>query len=118
MLLATAIVLAFLVLPSPWGLVAVATAAVVEVGEIVAWKKFLSRYRVQTGAEGLVGMRVEVIEECAPKGRARVRGEIWNARCSAPLAVGASARIAAVDGLVLSLEPEPGGGVDAAAGGG
>jgi membrane-bound serine protease (ClpP class) len=108
MLLATAIVLAFLVLPSPWGLVAVAAAAVVEVGEIVAWKKFLSRYRVQTGAEGLIGMRANVIDECAPAGRARVRGEIWNARCDVPLAVGASARIAAVEGLVLSLEPEPG----------
>ena len=110
--------LAFLVLPSPWGLVAVLTAAVIEVGEIFAWKKFLSRYRVKTGAEGLVGMRAEVIEECAPKGRARVRGEIWNARCAAPLPVGASARIAAVDGLVLSLEPEPGEAADPAVGGG
>jgi membrane-bound serine protease (ClpP class) len=108
MLLATTIVLAFLVLPSPWGVVAVGAAAVVEVGEIVAWKKFLSRYRVQTGAEGLIGKRVEVIEECAPAGRARVRGEIWNARCAVPLAVGAGARIAGVDGLVLDLEPEPG----------
>jgi len=114
MLLATSIVLAFLVLPSPWGLVTVAVAAVVEVGEIIAWKKFLSRYRVQTGAEGLIGMRVEVIDECAPTGRARVRGEIWNARSTASLAAGASARVAAVDGLVLSLEPEPSGGAGGA----
>jgi membrane protein implicated in regulation of membrane protease activity len=115
MLLALTIVLAFLVLPSPWGLVAVAVAGVVEAGEIVAWKKFLSRYRVKTGAEGLIGMRAQVIEECAPTGRARIRGEIWNARCATPLAAGDSARVAAVDGLVLALEPEPS---DAAASGG
>jgi membrane protein implicated in regulation of membrane protease activity len=115
-LLATVIVLAFLVLPSPWGLVAVALAAVVEVGEIIAWKKFLSRYRVQTGAEGLVGMRAEVIEACDPKGRARVRGEIWNAVGSAPLAIGASATVAAVEGLVLTLDPDEGTGAASAAG--
>jgi membrane protein implicated in regulation of membrane protease activity len=107
MLLATTIVLAFFVLPSPWGLVAVCVAGVIEVGEIFAWKRFLSRYRVSTGAEGLIGMRAEVIEACDPSGRARVRGELWNAVCSVPLASGQSALVAGVDGLVLSLEPDP-----------
>ncbi len=109
-LLAITIVLAFVVLPSPLGLIAVVVAAVVEVGEIVAWKRWLSRYKIQAGAEALVGMPVEVIEACAPRGRVRLRGEIWNARSSTPLAAGSTATVAAVDGLVLDLRPaaEPG----------
>ena len=106
-LLAITIILAFVVLPFPLGLIAVAVAAVIEIGEIVAWKKWLSRYRIRAGAEALVGMPVEVIEACAPRGRARLRGEIWNARSNTSLAPGASARVAAVDGLVLDLEPAP-----------
>ncbi len=105
MLLAITIVLAFLVLPWPLGLVAVAVAAAVEVGEIIAWRRWLSRYRIRAGTEALVGMPVEVIEACVPRGRARLRGEIWNARSSTPIAVGADARVAGVDGLVLNLEP-------------
>jgi membrane protein implicated in regulation of membrane protease activity len=102
MILALAIVLAIVVLPSPLGFIAVGTAAVIEIGEIVAWKKWLSRYSVKTGAEALVGMRATVIDA----GRARVRGEIWNARSDAPLRPGTEARVAAVDGLVLRLEPD------------
>lgn len=106
MILALAIVLAFAVLPSPLGLIAVSVAGAIEVGEIIAWKRWLSRYRVKTGAEGLIGMPAVVIEDCSPQGRARVRGELWNARASSPLASGAPARVAAVDGLVLELEPD------------
>ena len=105
MLLALAIVGLF-VLPDPWRWVALPVAAVIEVGELYFWIRFLRRYRVTTGAEGLVGERAEVIHRCDPEGRARVRGEIWNARCAAGLAVGDSARIAEVDGLTLVLEPE------------
>jgi membrane protein implicated in regulation of membrane protease activity len=108
-LLAIAIVLAFLVLPSPLGLLMVAVAAVVEVGEVVAWKRWLSRYRIRTGAEGLIGMPVVIVEPVDPTGRARVRGELWNVRSSTPLAVGAAARVRRVDGLVLDLEPAPDG---------
>jgi len=106
-ILALTIVLAIVVLPSPLGLIAVATAAVIEVGEVFAWKRWLSKYSVKTGAEALVGSVATVIDDCSPEGRARVRGEIWNARSDAPLTAGSRARIAAVDGLVLSLEPDP-----------
>jgi membrane protein implicated in regulation of membrane protease activity len=101
MILALAIVLAVVVLPSPLGLIAVGTAAVIEIGEIVAWRKWLSRYSVKTGAEALVGMTATVLDQ----NRVRVRGEIWNARSEDPLEPGTTARIAAVDGLVLSLVP-------------
>ena len=108
MLLALALAGLF-VLPDPWRLVVLVAAAVIEVGEVYFWIRFLRRYRVTTGAEGLIGERAEVIERCAPRGRVRVRGEIWNARCERELEPGASVEIAGVDGLTLVLEPlEPG----------
>jgi membrane-bound serine protease (ClpP class) len=107
MLLAAAIVGLF-VLPQPWGWIALPVAAFVEVAEVYFWIRFLRRYRVTTGAEGLIGARAEVIETCAPRGRVKVRGEIWNARCPAGAARGENARVAAVEGLTLVLEPEAG----------
>ena len=105
MLLALAIVGLF-VLPNPWGVIALVIAALVEVGEVFLWIRFLRRYRVQTGAEGLVGERAEVIEPCDPLGRVRVRGEIWNARCEGAAGPGEAVRVSAVDGLTLVVEPE------------
>jgi membrane-bound serine protease (ClpP class) len=92
-------------LPDPWGYVAVGAAAVTEVGEVFFWIRFLRRYRVTTGAEGLVGEPGEVVEACEPTGRVRVRGELWNARCREPLGVGRMVRVTGVDGLTLEIEP-------------
>jgi membrane protein implicated in regulation of membrane protease activity len=99
-LLALAIVGLF-VLPDPWGVIAVFGAAVIEVGEVFFWIRFLRRYPVTTGAEGLVGERAEVIVRCAPLGRVRLRGETWNARSEEPLELGEEVRVEAVDGLTL-----------------
>jgi membrane protein implicated in regulation of membrane protease activity len=107
MLLALAIAGLFL-LPDPWRVVVLAVAAVIEVGEVFFWIKFLRRYRVQTGAEGLVGERAEVIEACEPQGRVRVRGEIWNARCERSAGRGDAVRVSAVEGLTLVVEPDRG----------
>jgi membrane-bound serine protease (ClpP class) len=107
LLLLAALVGLFL-LPDPWGVVAVAVAAVVEVGEIYLWIRFLRRYRVTTGAEGLVGERAEVIEDCAPDGRVRARGEIWAASSPMPVATGERVRVVAVEGLRLRVEPDRG----------
>jgi membrane-bound serine protease (ClpP class) len=106
-LLALAIVGLF-VLPSPWGLIALPIAALIEVGEVFLWIRFLRRYRVTTGAEGLIGERVELIERCAPDGLARVKGEIWKVRCAEPAQPGDAVRIVAVEGLTLLLEPDRG----------
>jgi membrane protein implicated in regulation of membrane protease activity len=46
-----------------------------------------------------------VIERCAPRGRVRVRAEVWNARSAAPLEVGEPARIEGVEGLTLVVAP-------------
>jgi membrane protein implicated in regulation of membrane protease activity len=81
--------------------IAVFAAAVVEVGEVFCWIRFLRRYPVRTGAEGLVGERGEVIVRGAPLGRVRLRGESWNARSEEPLERGDEVRVEAVDGLTL-----------------
>jgi membrane-bound serine protease (ClpP class) len=104
MFLVAMIALAVFVLP-PWlGLVAVATGIAVEVAEVGFWIRFLRRYRVRTGAEGLIGSSAEVIEACAPRGRVRLRGEIWHARCDPGAAVGERVRVTGVEGLTLRVE--------------
>jgi len=105
-LLAVAILLAVFVLSPAIGIAVVALAAVVEVAELLFWRRFLRRYRVSTGAEGLIGETVEVVEACAPEGRVRLRGELWAARSAQPLAIGERARVVAVDGLTLELARE------------
>ena len=107
MLLAAAIAGLFL-LPAPWNVIGVCVAAVVEVGELYLWKRFLDRYRVRGGAEGMIGERAEVIEACDPRGRVMVRGEIWSAVADSEreLAPGERVRVLAVAGLTLTVGPE------------
>ena len=105
MILALAIAGLF-VLPDPWRAVVLVCALVIEVGEVFFWIRFLRRYRVTTGVEGLIGQRAEAMEALTPAGRVRVHGEIWNARSRATVAVGAPVRIAEVAGLTLIVEPE------------
>lgn len=96
-----------LLLPTPWNVVAVTVAALVEVGEVAFWLAFLRRYRVQTGAEGMIGERGTAIEAVGEgAGRVRVRGEIWAARSGSAVPVGAPVRVVRVDGLSLEVEPE------------
>jgi membrane-bound serine protease (ClpP class) len=103
-LLIGALALALFVVPPGWGIALVVVAMVIEVAEVGFWIRFLRRYRVTTGAEGLVGARAEVIEECDPSGRVRLRGEIWHARCRGGARVGDRVRVTAVDGLTLEVE--------------
>jgi membrane-bound serine protease (ClpP class) len=103
-LLAAAILAAFLLLPTPWGIAVVVFAAAVETFEIALWRRLL-RYRVRTGAEALVGMSAQVVEECSPRGRVRLRGELWNADSAAPAEVGETVVVRAVHGLRLEVEP-------------
>jgi membrane protein implicated in regulation of membrane protease activity len=104
MLLVGALALALFVLPPGWGIAIVVVAMVVEVAEVGFWIRFLRRYRVTTGAEGLIGASAEVIETCAPTGRVRLRGEIWHARCPSGAEVGDRVTVTGVDGLTLEVE--------------
>jgi membrane-bound serine protease (ClpP class) len=61
---------------------------------------------VVSGREQLVGMRGEALESFIGAGRVRVRGEEWQARASAPIALGERVRVTGLDGLTLIVEAE------------
>ena len=64
------------------------------------------RRPVVSGREELLRARGEVLDDFADKGRIRIHGEIWQAETKTPLRRGAKVRVRAVEGLVLSVEPE------------
>jgi membrane-bound serine protease (ClpP class) len=103
--LLVAILLALFVLPAPWGLVAVAGALVVEIGEAAALIWWSKRRRAQVGAETLVGVEGVALDALEPEGQVRVGGEIWRARSALAVAAGGCVRVAAVEGLTLVVEP-------------
>ncbi len=61
---------------------------------------------VVSGREQLVGMRGEALESFTGAGRVRVRGEEWQARASAPIALGERVRVTGLDGLTLIVEAD------------
>jgi membrane-bound serine protease (ClpP class) len=61
---------------------------------------------VVSGREELLRARGEVLDDFAGKGRIRIHGEVWQAATRVPLKRGDRVRVTAVDGLVLSVEPE------------
>lgn len=101
-----ALVLALLVLPSPWGVVAVAVAAVidlVEAGVFLWWSK---RPRHAVGVETLVGRQAVVVRASGRGGQVKIDGELWEARASTSVpVVGARVVVRGVEGLVLLVEP-------------
>jgi membrane-bound serine protease (ClpP class) len=105
MLLVAGLIALFL-LRVPWGLVVLAGALILEVGEYFAWKRFLRRYRLRSGPETLVGRTATVVDDCDPFGRVRLDGEYWKARAHVPAKEGETVRITGIDGLTLDVEPE------------
>ena len=78
-----------------------------EVGEIFLWMRFLERYRVRGGVEGMPGERATVLEPCDPDGIVRVRGEVWRARADGDaLDEGDRVTVLAVDGLMVTVRGE------------
>ena len=105
MLLVTAIVLMIWVLPTGLGIALVVLALAAEIAELALWRRFLSRYRVVTGAEGLVGEAGVVAEPCDPNGTVRLRGETWKATSEQHLGRGEEITVVSVDGLTLRVAP-------------
>jgi membrane-bound serine protease (ClpP class) len=89
----------------PWGVVALAAGALIEIGELYLWVRYLRRFRVRTGAEGLIGARAEVIVACRPRGSVRVHGEIWSAECESGAEVGETVVVRELRGLRLTVDP-------------
>lgn len=105
MLTIAAIVLAVLVLPSPWGVIAVITAGLIDIGETIFFVRWSKRRRSTVGAETLVGRRATVVRALTPRGLVKLDGELWEARSEYDLLPGDEVLVRAVDGLVLQVEP-------------
>jgi membrane protein implicated in regulation of membrane protease activity len=117
MLTLIALVVAVLFLSSPWNVVVVATAAIVDIvetGVLVWWSRRRRRLDpAAVGTEALVG-RIGIalgrldsanLTPGARVGQVRVDGEIWNARSVEPIDPGAEVTVSSVDGLILDVEP-------------
>jgi membrane-bound serine protease (ClpP class) len=101
MLLLGAILLAIFVLPSPWGLLAVLAAGLLDVAESLVLLRWSRRRRAATGAEALIGQKA--IVSITPT-QVRIAGELWEARSDRPLRPGEEVVVRAVDGLTLVVE--------------
>jgi membrane-bound serine protease (ClpP class) len=100
-----AIVLALTVLPAPWGIVAVASAAAIDVVETAFFVRWSKRRRAAVGAETLVGRRAVVVRALAPGGQVKLDGEVWEAHVDGELLPGQDVVVTGLDGLVLEVEP-------------
>ena len=87
-----AILLALFILPSPWGLVVVLCAGVLEVFEIT-WGIRLARRRSSVGAQTLVGREAIVVRALEPSGQVTIDGERWQAHSDRSAPVGAAVHI-------------------------
>jgi membrane protein implicated in regulation of membrane protease activity len=104
-LLIIGLLLAIFVLPSPWGLVAVAVGATLDIAETGAFWWWSKRRRSAVGVEALVGKVGVALSDLWPEGQAKVDGEIWRARCGGGCDAGARVVVRAVEGLTLVVDP-------------
>jgi membrane-bound serine protease (ClpP class) len=105
MLTIIAVILAFTVLPSPWGVIAVLSAAAIDVLEVTFFARWSKRRRSSVGAQTLVGRTGVVVRALSPRGQVRLDGEIWEARATGSVAPGDEVVVTGLDGLVLEVEP-------------
>ena len=97
-----ALLLALFVLPSPWGVVAVLFACVLEVVEIT-WGLRLARKRSTIGSHTLIGRQAVVVRGLDPTGQVTIDGERWKAHCATGAADGAKVVIQSISGLTLEV---------------
>ena len=94
-------------LPLIAGLAVASAAFMILVGGMAARAR---KRPVVSGREELVGAGGEVIEAAGGETWARVHGETWRVRSPERLAPGKRVKVTRVDGLVLEVKPEDGGG--------
>lgn len=104
-LLLAILLVVFVSFPSPWNVIVLAVACVlevVEIGVLRRWSKRLDRRTARTtGSEAMIGRTAEVVEACHPKGMVQLQGELWEARCEGGADAGETVRVKSVDGLTL-----------------
>jgi membrane protein implicated in regulation of membrane protease activity len=106
-LLVLAVLAAILWLPSPWGVLLVVGAALVEAAEVWFWIWWTRRRTPAVGAEALVGAVALATTPLDPNGRVRVAGELWQARSEQHAVAGERVVIRAVEpDLTLVVAPE------------
>ncbi|HEX9049509.1 MAG TPA: nodulation protein NfeD [Anaeromyxobacter sp.] len=93
---------------SPWVVWPTPVALALVLG-FMAWKIASARRRpLQLGVGGLVGTEGQTLSDVGPGGgEVFVHGEYWQARSDAGIPKGARVRVAAVDGLTLTVVPAP-----------
>ena len=105
MLFLIALLLAVFVLPSPWGLVAVAVGGALDIGETFFFLRWSKRRRATVGVEALVGKQGVASSDLWPEGQVKIGGEIWQARCAGGCDAGTGVVVRAVEGLTLVVDP-------------
>jgi membrane-bound serine protease (ClpP class) len=104
-LLLAILLVVFASVPSPWNVVVLAVACVLEVVEIALLRRWSRRLdagtKQTTGAEGLIGEQAQVVQPCRPNGTVHVHGELWEARCDAGADTGEIVRVKSLEGLKL-----------------
>jgi membrane protein implicated in regulation of membrane protease activity len=103
--IAVAVLLAFFVVPGPWGIVLVASAIGWEILEKTFWFYRSKGIPVAVGPEAMIGQPVDVITACRPYGKVRLSSERWNASCSLGADVGETVIIEAIERLTLIVSP-------------
>jgi membrane-bound serine protease (ClpP class) len=104
-LLVIAVLLAIFVLPSPWGVVAVVVAGVIDTAEVAVGLWWSKRRRATVGGSALVGATGVALGDLWPEGQVKVNGEIWRARCDGGCDAGTSVVVRSIEGLTLHVEP-------------
>jgi len=99
------VLLAIFVLPSPWGLVAVAVGAALDIAETFLFIWWSKRRKATVGVDSLVGKSGVAVGELWPEGQVKVNGEIWKARCDGGCEAGTAIVVRRVEGLMLEVEP-------------
>lgn len=104
-LLAIILLVVFASVPTPWNVVLIAVACVLEVFEIAflrRWSKRLDKRLARTtGPEALIGEQAEVVQPCRPDGMVQLNGELWEARCEEGADTGETVKVKSLSGLKL-----------------
>jgi membrane-bound serine protease (ClpP class) len=93
-------------LPTGWGIAAIVVGMAIELGEAAFWIRLSRRRQPAIGAESLVGAVGVATSECRPRGRVRVRGEVWQAVCDDGADRGDLVVVEGVSGLTLQVRPK------------